>query len=148
MSTDADVTQQLIKTLTNGEEGFTKAAEKLSDHDRQDLAERFRTFAAQRAQFARELQALGGAYGDDLDKRGTAPGALHRGWMAVRDLLSGSDVAGVLDAAEQGEDHAVEEYEDALQHDELSGELRAIIQRQGIAVRAAHDEVRSLRDAA
>lgn len=148
MSTDADVTQQLIKTLTNGEEGFAKAAEKLGEHDRQDLAAKFRAFATQRAEFARELQALGGEYGDQMDKRGTAPGAMHRGWMAVRDMLSGSDIEGVLGAAEQGEDHAVAEYEGALQNPELSGELRAILQRQGTAVRAAHDEVRSLRDAA
>jgi uncharacterized protein (TIGR02284 family) len=148
MSTDADVTQKLIKTLTNGQEGFTKAAEKLAEHDRQDLANRFRGFATQRAEFARELQALGGEYGDRLEKEGTAPGALHRGWMAVKDMLSGSNVEGVLDAAEQGEDHAVTEYENALNDDALSGQLRAIIERQGSAVKAAHDEVRSLRDAA
>jgi uncharacterized protein (TIGR02284 family) len=148
MSTDADVTQKLIKTLANGEEGFTRAAEKLSEHDRPDLATKFQAFATQRAEFARELQALGGEYGDRLEKTGTAPGAMHRGWMAVKDMLSGSNVEGVLEAAEQGEDHAVAEYHDALQDDDLSGRLRAVIERQGTAVKAAHDEVRSLRDAA
>ena len=70
---------------------------------------------------------------------------LHRGWMSLKDALTGSSPSGVLDAAEQGEDHAVKEYDKAL-GSELSPELRAVVERQSAEVRAAHDEVRSLRD--
>ena len=66
--------------------------------------------------------------------------------MAVKDAVTGSDAGAVLDVAEQGEDHAVAEYERALDSDELSIDLRDVIQRQYASVKAAHDEVRTLRD--
>ena len=71
---------------------------------------------------------------------------VHRGWMAVKDAIAGSDPAGVLDAAEQGEDHAISEFEGALEKD-LSPEFRPVLERQLDVVRAAHDQVKSLRDA-
>jgi uncharacterized protein (TIGR02284 family) len=52
----------------------------------------------------------------------------------------------VLDVAEQGEDHAVAEFERALANDEISIDLRDVIERQFASVRAAHDDVRILRD--
>ena len=66
--------------------------------------------------------------------------------MSLKDALAGSSPDGVLDAAEQGEDHAIKEYDKALGSD-LSTELRTVVERQSMEVRAAHDEVRSLRDA-
>ncbi len=86
-------------------------------------------------------------YGDTITESGTAAAALHRGWMALKDAISGSDPEGVLDVAEQGEDHAVSEYQKALDNTEISTQLRSVIERQFAAVKSAHDEVSSLRDA-
>ena len=85
------------------------------------------------------------SYGDDADESGSLAGKLHRGWLSLKDALSGSDPHGVLDAAEQGEDHAVGEYDKALKED-ISAPLRAVVERQAVGVRAGHDEVRALRD--
>ena len=146
MSTDEATTKDLIQVLEDGKNGFAKGAEKLTESDRPELASVFQRFSEQRGTFADELQQLAGAYGDDLKEKGSVAGAVHRGWMAVKDALSGDDPDGVLDAAEQGEDHAVSEFDKALQQD-LSPTLRAVVERQGVAVRAAHDEVRRLRAA-
>lgn len=146
MSTDEDVTRELLETLKDGEEGFTKAADRLASSDRPELADRFRQYATQRGRLVSELTSLAAKYGDQVaDESGTMTAKLHRGWMAVKDALAGSDPDGVLDAAEQGEDHAVSEYEDALKAD-VSPELRAVIERQYAEVKATHDSVRSLRD--
>lgn len=145
MSTDAEVTKDLLKTLENGVEGFTKGADRLADSNRPDLADPFRSFATQRETFASELRSIAAQYGDDIDESSTVAGALHRGWMAVKDTFAGSDPDGVLDAAEQGEDHAVEVYGDALERD-ISPHYREVIQRQAAAVKQAHDDVRVLRD--
>ena len=104
----------------------------------------FRRLSDQRAQFSHQLRTMANAYGDQVDEDGSAAAALHRGWMSLKDALSGSDPDGVLDAAEQGEDHAVKEYQKALAAD-ISIELRAVIERQYVDVKAAHDEVRALR---
>ena len=146
MSTDAKVTKDLMQTLEDGRKGFADAADKLADTDRADLAPRFRDFSEQRATMYAELDVLAAAYGDDLEESGSAAAALHRGWMSLKDALAGSSADGVLDAAEQGEDHAVTEYNKALEKD-LSPDLANVVRRQLVDVTATHDEVKRLRDA-
>ena len=143
MSTDESVATNLIQTLENGKEGFDKAAEKLADSDRPEVAAKFREFAQQRASMSDELKQIAVAYRDDPDQRSTLPGALHRGWMSVKDALTGDDADAVIGAAETGEDHAVEQYRDALESD-ISPEFRPVVARQMASVEAAHDYVRSL----
>jgi uncharacterized protein (TIGR02284 family) len=147
MSKDKRVTKDLIQTLEDGRNGFEQAADHLADSDRPDLVATMRRYADQRAQFAQELETLAARYGDDdVDSDGSMAAAAHRGWMSLKDAISGSDGSGVLDVAEQGEDHAVAEYRKALDED-ISAELRAVIQRQLTDVQAAHDDIRSRRDA-
>jgi len=145
MSVDESVTTDLIQTLQDGQEGYTAAAEKLSTGDHAQWSPRLQELALQRATFAAELTTMAAAYGDAITEDGTVAGTLHRGWMALKDALSGSDSSAVLDAAEQGEDHAVGVYRKALDQ-ELSTDLRAVVERQFTEVRAAHDEVRAMRN--
>lgn len=144
MSTDTDVMKDLIETLEDGKDGYEKGAEKLAADGSPELAATFRQLSAQRARFADELRALG--YGSDVDESGSLAAAVHRGWMSLKDALSGSDPKGVLDVAEQGEDHAVKQFEKALTED-ISAGLRTVVERQLRDVQAAHDTVRNLRDA-
>jgi uncharacterized protein (TIGR02284 family) len=146
MSNDASATKDLLQTLEDGRAGFEKGAEKLDSTDAPQLATTFRNSSRQREQFATELQGLAAAYGDQLDEGGSVAGTLHRGWLSLEDALSGSSPSGVLDAAEQGEDHAISEYEKAS-NDDISPELRSVVQRQLAEIRAAHDDVKALRDA-
>lgn len=145
MSTDRRVTKDLLQTLEDGKEGFARAAERLAESDRPDLSTKMRAFSEQRARFSAELEQMAASYGDDIDEDGSMAGALHRGWMAVKDAIAGSDPHGVLDAAEQGEDHAVSEYRDALAKD-ISPNLRVVLERQFLDVQEAHDEVKALRN--
>lgn len=147
MSTDEKIAKDLIQTLEDGKEGFAKAAERLRNTNRADLCAKFTEYSNQRAQFSTELKTLAAQHGDQIDKSGTVAGTLHRGWMAIKDAIAGDDPEGVLDAAEQGEDHAVAEYEKALEDNEISAGLRTVVQRQFAAVKAAHDDVRNLRNA-
>ncbi len=146
MSTDKKVTKDLIQTLEDGKNGFAEAADKLAESDRPDLAASFRTLSTQRAGFSAELEQMAAAYGDDIDESGSVAAAVHRGWMTLKDALSGSDPKGVLDASEQGEDHAVKEYQKALDED-ISADLRTVVARQFADIKAAHDQVRDLRNA-
>ncbi|MFN3255302.1 MAG: PA2169 family four-helix-bundle protein [Ilumatobacter sp.] len=143
MSTDYTVTKALIQTLEDGRKGFAKGAEQLMENDEIKLAETFRAFETQRAEFAAELETLAAAYGDDIDESGSAVAAMHRGWMTVIDALSGSSADGVLGAAETGESHTVGQYDQALLT-EISPELRDVISRQYGPVRNAHDTIAAL----
>lgn len=145
MSTDRRVTEDLIQMLQDGKDGFARAADRLVDSDQPDLSAEMRAFSDQRARFCAELEQIAASYGEAIDEHGSVAGAVHRGWMAVKDAVAGSDPQGVLDAAEQGEDHAVAAYRDALAED-ISPELRPVLERQCIEVQQAHDRVKALRN--
>ena len=143
MSDDEKAAKELVETLRDGEKGFAAAAEKLRDGDRPEWASILQRLSEQRAQFSREIIELGHAYGDDVDESGTATAALHRGWIALKDAVTGDDAGAVLGAAVTGEDHAVSEYEKALEKD-LSAGFREVVSRQHQAVVAARNEVKAL----
>ena len=135
MSDDEKAAKELVETLRDGEKGFRAAADKLRDGEHPEWATLMQRLSEQRADFAREIIALGHAYGDDVDESGTAAAA-----------LTGDDASGVLGAASTGEDHAVSEYEKALEQD-LSAGFREVVSRQHQAVVAARDEVTALQAA-
>lgn len=138
--------EDLVETLEDGRKGFQKAGELLSEGGHNDLADQMRRFASQRAQFGAELRELARSKGWDIAEEGSAGAAMHRAWMTLRDMVTGDDAHAVLAAAEQGEDHAVEEFEEAIGRDDLPAEVRSVIARQAQEVEAAHDKVRNLRD--
>jgi len=146
MSDDAKAAKELVETLKDGERGYADAAEKLRDGEHPEWATILQRFSEQRAGFWREIVDMGHAYGDDVDESGTVAAAVHRGWIALKDALTGDDAEAVLKAALTGEDHAVSEYEDALKMD-LSAGFREVVVRQQAAVVAARDEVKALQDA-
>ena len=143
MSTDKSVTKVLILTLEDGKAGFAKAAEKVSDTDSPEMSKLFLELSKQREQFGAELSTLAAMYGDDIDESGSLTGTIHRGWMTIKDMLAGSSPSGVLDAAVQGEEHAVKHFETALTED-ISPELRVVLVRQFTEVKAAQARVLAL----
>ena len=62
-------------------------------------------------------------------------------------MLTGDDAQAVIGAAETGEDHAVQQYRDALEAD-ISPEYRPVVARQLVTVQSTHDYVRSLQQSA
>jgi uncharacterized protein (TIGR02284 family) len=146
MSDDAKAAKELVETLKDGERGYADAAEKLRDGEHPEWATTLQRFSEQRAGFWREIVDLGHEYGDDVDESGTVAAAVHRGWIALKDALTGDDADAVLKAVVTGEDHAVSEYDDAVEMD-LSAGFRDVVVRQRAAVVAARDEVKALQDA-
>ena len=146
MSVDQSTTQDLVKIAEDGKEGYAKAAKELAESDRPELAPTFSRFSEQRAGFSTELQALAATYGDSVKETGSAAASLHRGWMAIRDAITGSGPDSVLKTAVQGEDHAIEAYEKALKQD-ISVNTRTLAERQLTEIRTARAELRRLVDA-
>ncbi|NHA66495.1 ferritin-like domain-containing protein [Phycicoccus flavus] len=147
MSTDEKVAKDLVETLRDGEKGFAEAADKLRGNEHPEWAGTMERLSKQRETFAREIVEMGHDYGDEVNESGSAGAAVHRGWLSLKDALTGDDASGVLGAAVSGEDHTVKEYEKALDHDDLSEGFRTLVSRQHQAVVAARDEVKALRDA-
>jgi uncharacterized protein (TIGR02284 family) len=136
------VVNELIETSRDGEKGFTKSAEEVSEPQIKSL---FLKKAQTCATAARELEEQMRALGGDVEKGGSVSGAVHRGWVNLKASMTGHDTAAILAETERGEDYAKKVYEEALEED-LPSDLRQVIERQYRGVIANHDDVRDLRD--
>jgi uncharacterized protein (TIGR02284 family) len=144
---EAGTIKELIKTLEDGRDGFAKAADRLSSNSATDVSERFREYSTQRSAMADELRRCAQLEGYEAPQTGTVAGAVHRGWIAVKDALTGDDASAIIAAAEQGEDHAKAKFRDALEDNELSPTVRSIVESQAMRVESAHDYVSGLKQA-
>ena len=130
MSDEATTVKELIKTLEDGRDGFAKAAEHLDGHSAPDVSRRFREFSAQRGAMADELRRCAKLEGFSVPQGGTVAGAVHRGWIAIKDVLTGDNASAVIAAAEQGEDHAKSKFRDALSNKTLTPVVAALWKRR------------------
>lgn len=132
----------LIETCRDGEYGFRECAEQVRAPElRQLLARRAEDCRQAAVALQEEMVRLGGM----PQKGGTALGALHRGWVAVKAMLSTYEDAALLEECERGEDAALARYRAALRRP-LPESVRMVIERQCDGVQRNHDQVKLLRD--
>jgi uncharacterized protein (TIGR02284 family) len=131
----------LIDVRENGERGFLTAADHVSNAKLKAL---FKELSADRARFAAELASHLQRLGGRPDLRGTSAGTLHRGWIGLKSLLSGShhDHA-VVTEAERGERLALDAYEEAL-NGGLPPAVAGVIQQQREAMQKDNERIRSI----
>ncbi len=133
----------LLKTCRDGEKGFREAAE----HTRTPtLASLLRDRAQACARGAEELVAAIGGLGGEANDRGSATGALHRGWVSARGSVGALSDLDMLEECERGEDAALARYRKVLEQP-LPNDVRALVRRQMDGAQRNHDEIKRLRDA-
>jgi uncharacterized protein (TIGR02284 family) len=137
------VLDELLHTLQDGDDGYTKAAERIAESNRPELSAHFIACAKQRREFHKELSELSEGIGGEPSEDGTVAAKLHRGWMAVKDAVSGDDPDGVIKAAESGELYALARYQEASEAD-LPPMVRVVVERQYGEVRTAEAKLAAL----
>ncbi len=137
-----DVLQDLVECSKDGEYGFRACAEQA---ERADLKSMFLQRADGCRSGAQELNSLISQLGGTTEDGGSAMGAMHRGWVAVKTTLTSYDDKAVLEEAERGEDNAKARYRKAAQKP-LPDNVRQVVQRQLQAVERNHDQIKQLRD--
>ncbi|ALL05928.1 aldehyde dehydrogenase [Pedobacter sp. PACM 27299] len=149
-----NVTEKSISVLNDLTEinndrvaGFEKAIADIKD-EHVDLKAIFQQYSSQSRKFSQELTAIVAANGEDIETGNSVAGTLHRAWIDVKSLFGGSDRASILSEAERGEDAIKAAYTLALEKGELTGEALATVSRQAQDIKAAHDAIKALRDAA
>ena len=141
------VLNDLIETSIDGQKGFKACAE---DIKHPELKALFVKRSADCATAAAELKTAVRALGGDPENSGSVAGALHRGWVDVKSMVTGKDEEAVLNEAERGEDHALKAYKEALdkiaKHNLVS--IRDVVEHQYHGVQRNHDQVKALRNQA
>jgi len=138
-----ETVKDLIEVCRDGQEGFRTAAESVGDPA---LRAEFLQYSEQRRQFAADLEGAMAADGKKVDEPGPSlTGAIHRGWINLRQTLAGNDEKAVLSECERGEDVALETFKKARQQ-RLPPPLRELVETEYADVQRVHDRVRSLRD--
>lgn len=139
-----DTLNDLIETSKDGEYGFRTSAERAHSPT---LRDRLNSRANACSAAASELQALVRQYGGEPEDDGTALGAMHRGWVAVKAAISTNarEDHAILSECERGEDSAVAAYRKAMKQP-LPTDVLAVVQRQAQGAKANHDEIKALRD--
>ncbi len=138
----AGTLNDLIENCKDGEYGFRTCAEHAKSSDLKSV---FTQRATDCRQAAQELQALVTRFGGTPDTGGTASGAAHRGWIAVRGALALNDDQAMLNECERGEDIAVNRYRKALEKN-LPPDVEQVVRRQYEGARRNHDQIKALRD--
>jgi len=135
------VLNDLIETCKDGEQGFRTAAERAKESSLKSL---FARYAAQRAEYAQELQVLVTQLGGDPATSGHIAGTLHRGWLNLKEALSKNEDKAIIDECEAGEDAAVKNYREARAK-VLPANVATVVQRQALGVEEAHKTLSDLK---
>ena len=141
----AEVLNDLIQINNDRINGYERAIKELKDGD-EDLKGIFVGYIDQsrnlRNALGTEVQSLCA----EMENVTTNSGKIYRAWKDVKALFTGKDRQTVLNNCEFGEDAAQKAYKTALETDNLPAYLFALLNRQKEELRAAHDEVKALRD--
>ena len=148
---NTETLNDLIRINNDRIEGYSKAAAQANDQDLQSL---FSQFTQQSRELATELRGLANSrYGSDVNDKQvtdetTSSGKIYRTWMDVKDKFTGGSRHSVLASCEFGEDAAQKAYKSALEDDDLSPDVRSVIERQKSELLDAHNQVKRMRDMA
>lgn len=137
-----DTLNELIENCRDGEYGFRACAEHVKADDIRAL---FNRRAEDCATAARQLEAHVLRLGGKPEDGGTAAGAAHRGWVALRGAVSSYTDLAMLEECERGEDAALARYSEALDKS-LEPAVRALVEEQRMGTKANHDQIRAMRD--
>ncbi|WP_440117232.1 PA2169 family four-helix-bundle protein [Tsuneonella sp. SYSU-LHT278] len=141
---DTATLNTLIGTLIDSINGYTKAAE---DTDNARFAEIFRARATERQAAVAKLQAAVAALGGNPEDDGTTAGAMHRGWINLKEAVVGRDDEAIVNSVESGEDYLKEKFETALKHKDLPLEARTAVEEAWASVKAGHDQMSQIKHA-
>ena len=134
----------LIGTLIDSVNGYQKAA---ADTTNTRFAEMFNARAQERQASVAKLQAAVARMGGNPEDDGTTAGAIHRGWLNLKEAVFGRDDEAIVNAVESGEDYIKAKFEAALKNVDLPTDARAAVEEAYASVRAGHDEMSALKHA-
>ncbi|MDT3403008.1 PA2169 family four-helix-bundle protein [Mucilaginibacter terrae] len=140
-----EILNDLIEINNDRADGFQRALKDLGEGD-MDLKSLFEEYSTQSRQFSQELTALAAQHGGDAETGNSVSGTLHRAWIDVKALFTGSDRKAILAECERGEDAIKKAYREGLAEGVLPAEAITLVAHQAQAIGQSHDRIKALRD--
>jgi uncharacterized protein (TIGR02284 family) len=142
-----EILNDLILINNDRIEGYERALKEIEGNgDDADLTPMFLRFIDNSRRYKVELGTEVAAFGKDMATGTSAPGKLHRAWVAVKETFTGHDRHSILEECEFGEDAIKKAYEEALSDEILAAYIREMLIEQQTELLEAHDEIKELRD--
>jgi uncharacterized protein (TIGR02284 family) len=133
----------LIATLIDSVTGYEDAAANLEGSSR--LQQLFRERASERSGIVEELRTEVRRLGGNPEDDGSFLGKAHQRFLDLKAAVAGRDEKAIINEVERGEDYLKEKFETALEHGDLSGDSRAVVERAYQSVRSGHDQMSALK---
>ena len=134
--------KDLAELLIDSRKGYHEAAERAEAPHLKQLLNRLSTERAPLiTEVGSQLRMLGE---DEVPNDGTVKGDLHRTWIDIRDSLSGSKNANVLDECERGEKYLIERYDKLIEDKDINESVRSMLNKQRSKVQSNVNEIQAL----
>jgi uncharacterized protein (TIGR02284 family) len=135
-----NVCNRLIQNCQDAADGYRTATMAV---DSDNLKTLFMDIAESREFMITDLQGEIVSLGSEPNDGGSLLGALHRGWMNIKSVVSGHDPNEILAECIRGEQSAIDQYRDALSI-ELPPLTRELLQGHYERVQQNYQQMRSL----
>lgn len=142
-----EVLNTLLEINNDRVEGYQKASEDIEDSSLRELFGEFiRTSRKCQNELVSEITNLGGTPTEST----RTDGKLFRAWMGVKAALTGDDRKAILNSCEEGEEKAVEIYQEVIDEDmsHLSEQQRLMVTKQKSLIVTDYNKIKSLADTA
>jgi uncharacterized protein (TIGR02284 family) len=133
----------LTQTCLDDAAGFKQASEKATTAS---LKQQLLTYSSRCTAAARELEQTVTDLGGAPEREGSVSGSIRRGWTGIKSSMSSDKDLAILEECERAQDSAKQSYRDALASG-LPSQAQIVVERQMRDLIAAHDQIRSLRNA-
>ncbi|MDQ3101929.1 MAG: PA2169 family four-helix-bundle protein [Bacteroidota bacterium] len=141
-NTSKEGLKDISELLIDSRKGYQEAAERVEAPHLKQLLSRLGTERAPLInEVGSQLRMLGE---DDLPKDGTIKGSLHRTWIDIRDSLTGSENANVLDECERGEKYLLGRYDDLMKDGDIAPNVRSMLSMQRTKIQGNINEIQAL----
>jgi uncharacterized protein (TIGR02284 family) len=125
----SDVTSSLnnlIETARDSAKGFETSAQNVKSPE---LKKNFQEWSQQREEFTRQLQDKVSQLGAKPVDHGSAAGAIHRGWVTLKGVLSQGDKA-IVNEIIRGEGVAEKAFKEAAEKKDVPADVKKVIEQQ------------------
>lgn len=131
---------RLVEVCRDSQYGFEMAA---AGVDEPVLRAELLQYSCQRKEFAAEINHALRELGEEQIDHGTVAGALHRGWLKLKEAITNKDAVAVLSECRLGEEVALDAYRKAIVA-ELPPVMLGLANSQLHAIARVHDRIVSL----